>query len=398
MFQRILLFVMDSVGAGALPDAEQYGDKGTNTLAHICEQIEDLYLKNLHSLGMGNIISLPHHPPLETPQGIYGKSAEASRGKDTTTGHWELMGLIKHEPWPVYPNGFPPEVIKPFQRATGRKVLYNKPASGTEIIKQLGQKHMETGNPIVYTSADSVFQIACHEEIVPPTLLYTWCKAAREILQEEHAVARVIARPFKGEAGNFRRTSRRKDFSLPTPQRTSLDILKEAGISVTGIGKIEDIFCGRGLTRSFPTENNAHGISIIKEVMSEIKSGLIFVNFVDFDMLYGHRNDTRGYAQALREFDLSLPAIMEKMEKKDLLILTADHGCDPTFKASTDHTREYVPLLAWGPDIKSGISIGTRYTFADTGKTILHNWKLQDKLANGKSFYGKFTTKNSNRR
>ncbi len=385
---------MDSVGVGAMPDAEDYGDGGTNTLGNICLQVPGLYLKNLHKLGVGNILPLHGHPYLESPLGIYGKAAELSLGKDTTTGHWELMGLIKTRPWPFYPNGFPPEIIEPFQKSIGKEVLHNLPASGTEIIDKLGETHMKTGKPIVYTSADSVFQIACHEEIIPLKQLYQWCQTARDILQDDHAVARVIARPFHGKPGQFERTSNRKDFSLPPTGRTALDILSENGKNVIGIGKINDIFCGQGITRSIHTKSNSQGLDTVVKELTREKEGFIFVNLVDFDMLYGHRNNTAGYARALLEFDNRLTEIMEKLEDNDLLILTADHGCDPTNLKSTDHTREYIPILAWGPGIKGNKSLGIRNSFADIGKTILHNWDLSNQLTNGKSFYEYFTKNN----
>lgn len=390
MFKRIILIIMDSVGVGALPDADKYGDQRTNTLGNICLQSPDLYLQNLHRLGIGNIIPLPGHPFLEEPLGLYGKAAELSIGKDTTTGHWELMGIVKNTPWPFYPDGFPPEIIKNFCRKTGRDILCNQPASGTEVIEKLGKEHMQTGNPIIYTSADSVFQIACHEETVPLPLLYKWCQIARNILQGEHGVARVIARPFIGKPGNFQRTSNRKDFSLPPIDTTALDILTEHGHNVTGIGKISDIFCGRGITDSRPSKSNSHGMGLLQETLDNLEEGFIFVNLVDFDMLYGHRNNTKGYARALKEFDNQLADIMLKLQQEDLLLLSADHGCDPTYIQSTDHTREYIPILAWGPQIQGGESLGTRETFADIGKTILHNWNLQNKLKNGTSFYEKF--------
>lgn len=357
------------MGVGALPDAAEYGDEGSNTLEHIAAVRGRLFLPNLARLGLGRIVSLACFLSVLEPAAAYGKMAEKSAGKDTITGHWEIAGIISSRPFPLYPHGFPPEIIEAFTARTGRPVLGNKPASGTEIIQALGKAHLETGFPIVYTSADSVFQIAAHEEIIPPEELYRYCQIAREILQGEHGVARVIARPFRGEPGNFFRTPRRRDFALPPLQATILDLLQNAGLEVVGVGKIEDLFAGRGLTAALPAKDNA---SAWRETVSAFKSltaGLVFTNLIDFDMLYGHRNDVEGYAKALEAFDEELPALLSLFSPADVLIITADHGCDPT-TSSTDHSREYVPLLIAGPGLKKGIDLGTRETFADVAATL----------------------------
>jgi len=322
--KRVILIVLDGVGIGELPDASKYGDEGSNTLANTAEAVGGLNLPNMGKLGLSNIYPIKGIPYEEKPLAFYGKMAEASPGKDTTTGHWEISGIILDKPFPTYPNGFPKEIIEKFEKAIGRKVLGNKPASGTEIIKELGEEHIKTGYPIVYTSADSVFQIAAHEDIIPVEELYRMCEIARSILHGEHAVARVIARPFAGTSGNFYRTPKRKDFSLPPPRNTLLDLLKNNDYDVIGVGKIEDIFAGRGLTYSLHQKNNAEGIENIFLAWNELKEGLIFVNLVDFDTLYGHRNDPLGMAKALEEFDKALPMIMKLLSDKDLLIITAD--------------------------------------------------------------------------
>ncbi|MDK2793736.1 MAG: phosphopentomutase [Caldanaerobacter sp.] len=343
MLQRVILIVLDSVGVGELPDAYKFGDEGTNTLGHVVEKT-GIKLPTMEKLGLGNIIPLKTVAPNPNAIGAYGKMAEKSAGKDTTTGHWEIAGLIVEKPFPTYPEGFPKEIIEEFEKRIGRKVLGNKPASGTEIIKELGEEHIKTGYPTVYTSADSVFQIAAHEEVIPLEELYRMCEIAREILKGDHAVGRVIARPFIGSPGNFVRTANRKDFSLKPFGPTVLDMLKEAGYQVYAVGKIEDIFAGQGITDSIHTGNNDEGITATIEAMDAVKKGIIFTNLVDFDMVYGHRNDVNGYAKALKHFDERLPEIMLRLKEEDLLIITADHGCDPT-TPGTDHTREYVPLL-----------------------------------------------------
>lgn len=364
---RVILIVLDSVGVGALPDAAQYGDEDSNTLAHIAATV-DLRLPNLTRLGVGNITPLRGIPPVGTPAAAWGKMASQTAGKDTTSGHWELAGVILERPFPLYPHGFPPEIIEPFEKAIGRRVLGNKPASGTVIIEELGAEHMRTGNPIVYTSADSVFQIAAHEEVIPVEELYRYCKIARRLLTGEHAVGRVIARPFVGEPGHFIRTDRRQDFSLEPPRPTLLDAVIAAGLEVMAVGKIKDIFAGRGISRWIHTHDNMDGVDQTRNFMREGERGLIFTNLVDFDMRYGHRNDVAGYAAALEAFDRRLPELLDALETSDALILTADHGCDPT-TPSTDHSREYVPLLIYGKRIRP-LNIGVRPTFADLGATV----------------------------
>lgn len=367
---RVTLIVLDSAGVGELPDAAHYGDEGSNTLGNCARAVGGLNLPNLARLGLGNIIDIPGVSPQKKSLAAYGKMAEKSAGKDTTTGHWELSGLILSKPFPVYPNGFPPAIIKTFEEKTGRRIIGNKVASGTEIIEELGAEHMRTGCPIVYTSADSVFQVAAHEEVIPVEELYAICQAAREILTGEHGVGRVIARPFVGQPGSFRRTANRKDFSLEPPAPTLLNTIQEAGLEVMAVGKIEDIFAGVGITRSVHTSNNMDGVDKTLAFMRELHSkGLIFTNLVDFDSLYGHRNDPQGYAQALQAFDSRLPEIMEALRDDEILILTADHGCDPT-TPSTDHSREYVPLLVYGTRVVGGTSLGTRDTFADVAATV----------------------------
>ncbi|MHB1126825.1 MAG: phosphopentomutase [Bacillota bacterium] len=367
--ERVVLIILDSVGIGALPDADRYGDGGSNTLGNIASQIGGINLPHMQAMGLGNIEPLPGVPPAVYPSAAYGRMAECSPGKDTTTGHWEIAGIVLEQPFPTYPEGFPEEIIDKFIQSIGRGVLGNKVASGTEIIKELGEEHLRTGNPIVYTSADSVFQVAAHEGVIPVDELYRICTIARELLRGDHSVARVIARPFIGEPGNFQRTHRRHDFSLAPPGPTLLDRLAEEGIDVMAVGKIEDIFTGRGITRSAHTTNNMEGVDSTLEFIKSRVPGLIFTNLVDFDMLYGHRNDVRGYAQALVEFDSRLPEIIAALGESDVLVLTADHGTDPTMK-STDHSREYVPLLFYGHIVKSGTCIGIRQTFADLGATV----------------------------
>lgn len=366
---RIILIVLDSVGAGALPDASEYGDEGSDTLGNIANAVGGLHLPHLGQLGLGNLHHIAGVPPASHPAGAYGRMGEISKGKDTTIGHWELTGIYSPRPLPTYPNGFPREIIETFEKRIGRKVLGNKPASGTVIIEELGPEHMRTGYPIVYTSADSVFQIAAHEEVIPVEELYRFCRIARELLVGEHNVGRVIARPFIGEPGHFVRTDRRRDFSAPPPAPTILDRLIEAGYPVLGIGKIEDIFAGQGISEAVHTHDNMDGVNQTLAGMRRLPRGMIFTNLVDFDMRYGHRNNPRGYADALEEFDRRLPEILAALRPTDLLILTADHGCDPT-TPSTDHSREYVPLLVAGPHIRAGVDLGTRETFSDVAATI----------------------------
>lgn len=374
MFKKVVLIVLDSVGAGELPDAYKFGDEGSNTLGHLSERT-GVRLPNMGKLGLGNIIPLKSVPKDPEAIGGYGKMAEKSAGKDTTTGHWEISGLFIEKPFPTYPHGFPDELIKEFESKIGRKILGNKAASGTEIIKELGEEHVKTGYPIVYTSADSVFQIAAHEEVIPLNELYRICEIAREMLKGDNAVGRVIARPFTGTPGNFSRTGNRRDFSLKPFEPTILDMMKNAGYEVFAIGKIEDIFAGCGITGKNHTTNNKDGIEATISAIDNVEKGLIFTNLVDFDMLYGHRNDVEGYANALKYFDERLPEIIGKLTVNDLIIITADHGCDPTTE-STDHSREYVPLLVYSPAMKHGVNLGVRSTYSDVAATIADIFKL----------------------
>ncbi len=366
---RVIIAVLDSVGVGELPDAADYGDSGANTLGNVARAVGGLNLPNLKRLGIGNIIPIVGVPPVENPEASYGKMAEVSIGKDTTAGHWELSGVVIREPFPLYPNGFPDEIIDRFSEAIGRGILGNCVASGTDVINQLGVEHYNSGKPIVYTSADSVFQIAAHEGIVPIDQLYEWCRIARSLLTGEHGMARVIARPFTGVPGEFTRTERRKDFSLPPIGRTILDSITAKGGEVTAIGKIEDIFAGRGITEALHPAGNSGVIEATISAVQSDKGSLIFSNLVDFDMLYGHRNDAEGYAQALEAFDAELPKLLTSLRSDDMLILTADHGCDPT-TTGTDHTREYVPLLVVGNAIKRGVNLGVRGSFCDVAQTV----------------------------
>ncbi|MEW6244687.1 MAG: phosphopentomutase [Bacillota bacterium] len=365
---RVVVVVLDSAGVGALPDAKSYGDDGANTLANVIERCPDISIPNLISLGLLHILGMGEG---KAACAAYGRMAMVSPGKDTTTGHWELMGVILPVPFPVYPHGFPSDVIGEFERAIGRRVLGNVPASGTVIIEELGKEHMRTGCPIVYTSADSVFQVAAHEDIIPPEELYRICQIARDLLSGPHMVGRVIARPFTGQPGAFRRTARRKDFSAAPPARTVLDAVSEHGLSVTAVGKISDIFQGRGISRSLEAKDNAGAMAATLEALASSGDGLILANLVDFDMMYGHRNDAAGYARALEEVDRWLPGLLERMNHDDLLLVTADHGCDPTHPG-TDHTREYVPLLAAGSSVMPGTDVGTRESGADLGASVCH--------------------------
>jgi phosphopentomutase len=374
--RKAILLVLDGVGIGELPDAADYGDEGSNTLVNMAKAVGGLNLPNLQRMGLGNIEQIEGIPPAEKPIACYGKMREVSAGKDTTTGHWEIAGIIREKPFPTYPNGFPPEIIEAFEKAIGRKVLGNKPASGTAIIEELGEEHLRTGYPIVYTSADSVFQIAAHEEIVPVEQLYEWCRIAREILRGEHEVARVIARPFIGTPGNFKRTARRKDFSVPPPYPTLLDALTEAGLKVVTVGKVDDIFAGRGVTFAVHTSDNRDGMQQVETLTTQGDFDFLWCTLVDFDTVYGHRNNPQGFAQALREFDEWLGNFLPKLREGDLLIITADHGNDPT-TPSTDHSREYVPLLIWTPSLKEGKPLGVRQTFADVAATIADWLKVE---------------------
>ena len=374
-FQRVALVVLDSVGIGEMPDAAEWGDAGSDTLGHVAAS-RPLQLPNLVRLGLANIKPLAHLAPPAQPAGAYGRAALASNGKDTTTGHWEMAGLHMETAFPTYPEGFPREVIERFEKAVGRGSLGNKPASGTEIIKELGEEHVRTGKPIVYTSADSVFQIAAHEDVIPVEELYRICETARELLQPPHQVGRVIARPFMGGPGGFTRTTRRKDYAILPPEPLLMARLQERGVFTHAVGKIKDIFCGQGVADSVKTKSNAEGIEKTLDALEKVPEGLIFTNLVDFDMLYGHRNNVEGYAQELEEADEGVGRVVAKLGKNDLLIITADHGCDPS-TASTDHSREYVPVLAYSPRLAGGVNLGTRSSLADIGQTIAQNFGTQ---------------------
>jgi phosphopentomutase len=366
---RVILIVLDGVGVGELPDAAKYGDAGSNTLAHVAAVVGGLQLPSFERLGLGYIGEFKGVRRVDQPEGCFGRMQELSVDKDTTLGHWEMTGVVRKTPFPTYPSGFPAEVIEPFERAIGRSVLGNRPASGTVILQELGEEHLRTGFPIVYTSADSVFQIATHEDVVPVEELYRICRTARKLLGPPHEVGRVIARPFTGMPGAFVRTEQRRDFSVEPPDETVLDRLVAAGYPVVGLGKIDDLFAGRGLTRSIHTGNNAATFDEAMRVLKSVPRGLIFANLVDFDMVYGHRNDVAGYAKALQALDQCLPEVIEALRPGDVLCLTADHGNDPTHPG-TDHTREYVPLLVYGPRLARGVNLGTRRTFADVGQTL----------------------------
>ncbi|HEX7708400.1 MAG TPA: phosphopentomutase [Thermoanaerobaculia bacterium] len=367
MKRRAIVVVCDSLGVGELPDAAEFGDEGSNTLGHVLDA-EHPTLPNLSSLGL--LHTLPEPRSTESPIGAWGRMAELSAGKDTTTGHWEMMGLVVADPFRTYPDGFPPEVIEEYERRIGRTTLGNKPASGTVILDELGEEHMRTGRPIVYTSGDSVFQVAAHEKIIPVEELWQICQTARELMRGEHNIGRIIARPFVGEGrGRFTRTANRKDFSVKPTGETVLERAHKAGREVIGLGKIADIFDGVGIGSEIRTESNSDGMRKTIELVRESSADLIFTNLVDFDSKYGHRNDAHGYAKALETFDTEMPALLEVMRPGDLMFLTADHGCDPT-DVSTDHTREYVPLVIAGPSIRRGIDLGTRSTFADLGATV----------------------------
>lgn len=368
--KRVFLIVLDSLGIGEMEDAEAYGDKGTNTLRSVSKS-PAFAMPNMRELGLFNLDGVDCGEKVETPTARIARMKEASKGKDTTIGHWEIAGILSEKPLPTYPNGFPGEVLEAFSKRTGRGVLCNKPYSGTAVIQEYGDAHMSTGDLIVYTSADSVFQIAAHEDIVPVEQLYEYCRIAREILQGEHGVGRVIARPFTGPCGgHFTRTPRRHDFSLLPPGTTMLDQLKDAGKSVISVGKIKDIFAGRGITEGVYTKGNEEGIERTLAYLEQDFEGLCFVNLVDYDMLYGHRNDVDGYAGALAYFDKQLPEIMGRLREEDILMITADHGCDPGYTVSTDHSREYTPFLMYGEKVTPG-NLGTRETFADIGATVL---------------------------
>ncbi|HPD88680.1 MAG TPA: phosphopentomutase [Oscillospiraceae bacterium] len=383
--RRVFWIVLDSFGIGALPDAAQFGDEGSNTLA-ACAATGELSVPNLISLGLGNIAGVDSIPKAEHPLGAFCRLTEQSRGKDTTIGHWELAGCVSKRPLPTYPNGFPPELIAALEAAIGRKVLCNRPYSGTQVIYDYGREHMATGKPIVYTSADSVCQIAAHESVIPVPELYSICETARRVFCGEHAVGRIIARPFTGEWPDFARTANRHDISLPPPEETALDLLKNAGFDVIGVGKINDIFAGRGLTEFLRTGPNEIGMRVTSEYQGRDFRGLCFVNLVDFDMVYGHRNDAPGYAGALSRFDLWLGGFLKKMRSEDVLMITADHGCDPS-TPSTDHSREYIPLLVCGNHVRPDTDLGTRSTFADEAATIMELFGISQENLSGTSFW-----------
>lgn len=382
--KRVFLIVLDSFGIGEMEDAADYGDLGTNTIGSVSAS-EYFHVPNLKKLGIFNIegVKCQKQETVKTPLAAVARMREASKGKDTTIGHWEIAGLISQKPLPTYPNGFPKEVLDEFSRLTGRGVLCNQTYSGTEVIKDYGDEHVKTGDLIVYTSADSVFQIAAHEDVVPLETLYDYCKKARQMLQGEHGVGRVIARPFVGTSGNYTRTAHRHDYSLLPPQTTMLDQLKAAGKDVLAVGKINDIFAGKGITEFVYTSGNAEGIERTLEYLDKDFEGLCFINLVDYDMLYGHRRDVDGYAKALTYFDEKLPEIMGKMKEDDVLMITADHGCDPAYTKTTDHTREHTPLIMYGKKIKP-VNYGTRDTFADIAATVLDYFGVACKTA-GKS-------------
>ncbi len=384
MPRRVIIIVLDSAGIGEMPDAGEYGDLGSHTLGNIARLRGGLHLPHLEKLGLGNIDMIMGVPASPSPEGSFGKMAEQSVGKDTTTGHWEMAGIILESALPTFPRGFPQQFIDRYELAIGRKVIGNVVASGTEIIQRFGEEHIRTGNPIVYTSADSVFQVAAHEGVIPLPELMEICQIARDLLTDEMKVGRVIARPFLGEAGQFYRTANRHDFALDPPHEILMEILQARGLEVCAVGKIHDIYAGKGITDFQATKGNMEGVTKTVGYMAKVEGGLIMANLVDFDMLYGHRNDVEGYARALEDFDKRLPEIYEALRSEDILIITADHGCDPTLPG-TDHTREYVPLLVYGPTLKNGVSLGVRTTFADIGATVAE-YLVTEKISHGNSF------------
>jgi len=383
--KKAVLIVLDSVGIGEMEDSHLYGDQGSNTLGNTAKAMGGLNLPNMQRLGLGNIADIAGVPPVEHALGAYGKMREKSKGKDTTTGHWEMMGIILDKAFPTYPQGFPAELIAELEKRIGRKTLGNIVASGTQIIEILGEEHVKTGFPIVYTSADSVLQIAAHEDIIGLDELYNICHIARDLMQGEHAVGRVIARPFIGQAGSFVRTPHRHDYSLE-PAYHLLDAIIDSKLEVVGIGKIKDIFVGRAVSSSYPTKNNEDGVEKILSAMGLDFTGLIFANLIDFDQQYGHRNDVAGYAGALEDFDRMLPLITDKLNDEDILFITADHGCDPT-TPSTDHSREHVPILVYGKGLRSNVNLGVRASFADLGQTIADYLGIDLRTQPGESFY-----------
>lgn len=386
--KRAILVILDSLGVGELPDAKEYGDVGSHTLDNIYKVCGKLNINNLEDLGIGNIEGVNGPNKSNEPKGSYGRAMELSKGKDTVTGHWEIGGVILDKPLNTYPEGFSEDIINEFLQKTNQKgILGNVVASGTEIIKELGAEHVKTGYPIIYTSADSVFQIAAHEEVISIEELYKMCEIAREMLVGDKAVGRVIARPFVGEEGNFTRTSNRRDYALNPFSKTMLEYLKENGKEVAAVGKIEDIYNRQGVTKAVHTKNNMDGVDKTLEYMKEVEEGLIFTNLVDFDMLYGHRNDAKGYGKAIEDFDGRLQEIYNNMSDDDMLIIAADHGCDPTTD-STDHSREYIPILVYGKKLKNGVDLGTRKGFTDIGKTILDFFNIENEIV-GESFLDK---------
>jgi phosphopentomutase len=382
-FTRAIVIVMDSVGIGELPDAHLYGDEGSNTLGNIARQVS-LKIPTLASCGLSRLLDLPGVPIPDTPRGAFGRMAERSAGKDSVTGHWELMGIVIERPFPTFPGGFPADLIHAFEQRIGRHTLGNVVASGTAVIDQLGPEHMRTGAPIVYTSADSVFQIAAHEDVVPVAQLYRFCEAAYALAVEGLGIGRVIARPFVGHSGAFRRTANRHDYAMPPRGETLLDRLRAAGVPVTAIGKINDLFAGRGISESHSTTSDDDGMSKVEAQMERQERGLIFANLVDFDTVYGHRNDVAGYAANLERFDVQLTAVLPRLRPEDLLIITADHGNDPS-TPSTDHSREYVPVLVTGPHVKPGTDLGVRSTFADLAQTLAEGFEVPP-FSHGTSF------------
>jgi phosphopentomutase len=389
-WDRVIWVVLDSVGIGELPDAAEYSDVGRNTLGHIAES-RPLKIPTLVQLGLANIAPLKHQQPPAAPIGSFGKGATHSPGKDTTTGHWEMAGVWLDQAFPVYKNGFPPELIAEFERLIGRKTVGNKPASGTEIIKELGEEHVRTGKPIVYTSGDSVFQIAAHEDVIPIAELYRMSEIARKLLDGPHRVGRVIARPFAGTPGNFVRTSRRHDYAVDPPKPMLLDVLQERGVPIFGIGKIHDIYNGRGVRDYVTTTGNVDGMNKLTTALDQRSNGLIFCNLVDFDMSYGHRKDVEGFAKSLEEFDRLLTNFLSQLSRTDLLMITADHGCDPDPRwSTTDHSREYVPILAYSPAAGAGVNLGVRETLADMGQTIASNFGAA--IPHGTSFLREVTS------
>ncbi|MEG2983450.1 MAG: phosphopentomutase [Paraclostridium sp.] len=366
---RVIWMIIDSVGIGALPDSEKFGDVNVNTLGNIVKAHKDIKIPNMINLGLSNIEGIDTLESINEPLGVFGRASEVSKGKDTTTGHWEMTGVLVETPFKTYENGFPKEIIDEFEKRTNRKVIGNKPASGTAILDELGEQQMKTGEVIVYTSADSVFQIAAHEEIIPLDELYKMCEIAREIMMGENAVARIIARPFIGKPGSFERTSNRRDYSLSPFEDTVLDTIKKSKLDVIGVGKIEDIFNKQGITEAIHTKDNMDGVDQTINYMKKDNNGLIFTNLVDFDSKYGHRRDVNGYKNALEEFDARIPEILENMKDDDILIINSDHGNDPTYKG-TDHTREYIPILVYGKSLVNGYDLGTRTSFADIGATV----------------------------